>query len=77
MLQGQWDRAETGGYAQSLTQDPLPSTPLHTLLFQAAVGDHRVPNLATEIEARTVEAVEARPAVRQGPLGRQDPRLRR
>ncbi len=66
MLQGQWDRGETGGYAQSLTQDPLPSTPLHTLLFQAAVGDHRVPNLATEIEARTVEAVKRDPLYDKG-----------
>jgi len=61
MLQGQWDRAETDGYAQSLTQDPLPNTPLHTLLFQAAVGDHQVPTVATEIEARSVEAVVRQP----------------
>ena len=66
MLQGQWDRGETAGYAQSLTQDPLPSTPLHTLLFQAAVGDHRVPNVATEIEARTVEAVKRDPLYDKG-----------
>ena len=57
MLQGQWDRAETDGYAQNLTQDPLPNTPLHTLLFQAAVGDHQIPTIATEAQARTVEAV--------------------
>ena len=66
MLQGQWDRGETAGYAQSLTQDPLPSTPLHTLLYQAAVGDHRVPNVATEIEARTVEAVKRDPLYDKG-----------
>lgn len=61
MLQGQWDRAESGGYAQNITQDPLPSTPLHTLLFQAAVGDHRIPNVATEIAIRTVEGVGREP----------------
>ncbi len=57
MVQGVWDRGETDGYAQNLVQDPLTNTPLHTLLFEAAVGDHRVPNVATEIQARTVDAV--------------------
>jgi hypothetical protein len=61
MLQGQWDRGEVDGYAQNLTQDPLPNTPLHTLLFQAAVGDHRVPTVATEVQARTAEAVVRAP----------------
>lgn len=66
MLQGQWDRGEADGYAGSLTQDPLPSTPLHTLLFQAAVGDHRVPTIATEIQGRTVEAVKREPMYDDG-----------
>lgn len=66
MLQGQWDRGEANGYAQSLTQDPLPSTPLHTLLFQSAVGDHRVPNVVTEVQARTVEAVGRQPLYDDG-----------
>ena len=76
MLQGQWDRGETDGYAQNLTQDPLPNTPLHTLLFQAAVGDHQVPTVATEVEARTRRGRRPRPGVRRRPLGRPDPRLR-
>ncbi len=61
MVQGQWDRGEVDGYAQNLTQDPLPNSPLHTLLYQAAVGDHRVPTVATEIQARTAEAVVRAP----------------
>ena len=66
MLQGQWDRAESSGYASSITQDPLESTPMHTVYFQGAVGDHQVPTIATETHARTVEAVKREPLYDNG-----------
>lgn len=66
MLQGQWDRAESSGYAGSITQDPLESTPMHTVYFQGAVGDHQVPTIATETHARTVEAVKREPLYDSG-----------
>lgn len=66
MLQGQWDRAESSGYAASITQDPLESTPMHTVYFQGAVGDHQVPAIATETHARTVEAVKRDPLYDNG-----------
>jgi hypothetical protein len=51
-----WDRGEADGYAQHMTDDPLPQTPEHHVLLQAAVGDFQVSNLTAEVEARTIGA---------------------
>jgi hypothetical protein len=51
-----WDRGEADGYAQHMTSDPLPNTPEHHVLLQAAYGDHQVSNLTAEVEARTIGA---------------------
>jgi hypothetical protein len=54
LIQMLWDRAETDGYAQHLTSNPLPNTPAHQVLLLEAFGDHQVANITTETEARTV-----------------------
>jgi hypothetical protein len=51
-----WDRGEANGYAHHMTDDPLPNTPEHQVLLQAAFGDHQVANITAEIEARTIGA---------------------
>jgi hypothetical protein len=56
LLQMLWDRAETSGYAQHLTTDPLPGTPPHEVFLQVAFGDHQVANVAAEVEGRTAGA---------------------
>lgn len=56
LIQMLWDRAETNGYAQHLTDDPLPNTPAHDVLLIEAFGDHQVANVATETMARTIGA---------------------
>jgi hypothetical protein len=56
LLQMLWDRAEADGYAQHMTDDPLPNTPPHQVLLDAALGDFQVTNFAAEVEARTVGA---------------------
>jgi hypothetical protein len=61
-----WDRGEPNGYAQHLTRDPYPGTPLHTLLLIEAFGDHQVANVGTEIEARTIGAFVHQPALAPG-----------
>jgi hypothetical protein len=61
-----WDRGEADGYAQHMTGDPLPDTPEHHVLLQAAVGDFQVSNLTAEIEARTIGAHIYEPAVDPG-----------
>ncbi|HEY6653548.1 MAG TPA: hypothetical protein VI028_05440, partial [Solirubrobacterales bacterium] len=56
LMQLLWDRGEGNGYAQHMTDDPLPDTPEHHVLLQLAYGDHQVSNVAAEVEARTIGA---------------------
>jgi hypothetical protein len=51
-----WDRGEADGYAQHMTDDPLPGTPRHTVLLDVAFGDHQVTNYQADVEARTIGA---------------------
>jgi hypothetical protein len=66
LMQMLWDRAEPDGYAQHMTLDPLPNTPTHTVLMDAAFGDHQVANVAAEVEARTIGARIYQPAFDPG-----------
>ncbi len=56
LLQMLWDRAETNGYAEHITRDPYPNTPVHKVLMHIGLGDHQVSNYAAKVEARTVGA---------------------
>ncbi|HVO22072.1 MAG TPA: hypothetical protein VMW56_00425 [Candidatus Margulisiibacteriota bacterium] len=56
IVQMLWDRGETNGHAQHLTQHPYPKTPSHAVLLLGAVGDHQVSEFALQVEARTVAA---------------------
>ncbi len=56
LLQMQWDRAETNGYAQHITRDPLPNTPPHEVLLHPALGDHQVTTYSAKVAARTIGA---------------------
>lgn len=56
LLQMLWDRGEADGYAQHMTDDPLPNTPEHQVLMHAAYGDFQVTNSSAEVEARTIGA---------------------
>jgi hypothetical protein len=56
LIQMLWDRAETNGYAHFMSDEPLPGTPAHRVLLQAAWADHQVANLAAEVDARTAGA---------------------
>jgi hypothetical protein len=56
LLQMLWDRGETAGYAQQMTDRPLPHTPTHDVMLQIAFGDHQVANVTAEVEARTIGA---------------------
>jgi len=66
LLQMLWDRGEADGYAENMTDHPLPGTPSHRVLLQVAFGDHQVANVATDIEARTIGAFIHQPALRPG-----------
>ena len=49
-----------------MTTDPLPGTPAHTVLMHEAFADHQVANVTTEVEARTIGASIAWPALAPG-----------
>jgi hypothetical protein len=63
LIQSMWDRGEPNGYANHMTDDPLPGTPPHEVLIEMAYGDHQVANVQTEVEARTIGAPLRRPAL--------------
>ncbi len=63
LIQSMWDRGEPNGYANHMTDDPLPGTPPHEVLIEMAYGDHQVANVQTEVEARTIGAPLRMPAV--------------
>ncbi|WP_433240332.1 hypothetical protein ACQPYK_34275 [Streptosporangium sp. CA-135522] len=66
LIQMLWDRAETAGYAQHLTNDPLPGSPRHRLLLHVAFGDHQVSTVTAEVEARTLGARIHQPTLETG-----------
>jgi hypothetical protein len=66
MVQMLWDRGESNGYANVVTDDPLPNTPAHELLMNIGVGDHQVTNYSAETMARTVGAGIHKPIVYPG-----------
>ena len=66
LMQLVWDRGEADGYAQHMTDHPLPNTPAHNVLLQMAYGDHQVSNLSAETEARTIGARVETPALDPG-----------
>jgi hypothetical protein len=59
-----WDKTEPNGYLPYMTENPLPGTPSHNVLFQCALGDHQVNTLGAHYEARTTKAALVDPAVR-------------
>jgi hypothetical protein len=63
-----WDRGEANGYANHMTDDPLPNTPPHKVLMHIAFGDHQVAPDAANIEARTIGARIHTPAIADGRL---------
>ncbi len=63
LMQTMWDRGEPNGYANNMTDNPLPGTPAHKVLIEMAYGDHQVANVSTEVEARTIGAPLRLPGV--------------
>ena len=66
MMQMLWDRGEPDGYAERMTEDPLPDTPVHHVLMDVAFGDHQVSDYQADVEARTVGAAAHGPALYKG-----------
>lgn len=54
ILQMLWDRGETGGYVQHLTDRPYDLTPPKQVLMTVAFGDHQVAPITAQNIARTL-----------------------
>ena len=63
LMQLLWDRGEGNGYANNLTDNPLPNTNSHEVLLRVALGDHQVSNYTAEVEARTIGAKRYSPTL--------------
>ncbi|WP_231922178.1 hypothetical protein [Micromonospora krabiensis] len=66
LLQMLWDRSEANGYAQHMTDRPLPGTPKHQVLMHVAFGDQQVSPVAAEVQARTIGTRLHTPALADG-----------
>jgi hypothetical protein len=63
LIQILWDRSDPDGYVNQLTDQPLPNTPPHKVMYQVSFGDHQVANVTADTAARSAGA-----AVDQQPL---------
>jgi len=63
LIQQLWDRGEPQGYLSHLLADPLPGTPAKTILMQIGLHDAQVPNIGSEIEARSLGIPAVAPSV--------------
>jgi len=54
LLQMLWDRGETSGYVQHLTDRPYDLTPTHQVVMDVAFGDHQVANVTADNIARAL-----------------------
>lgn len=73
LIQMLWDRAETNGYANHLTGDPLPGTPAKPVLLLGAIGDHQVSEYSLRAEARTLGAAARLPLAGRDRVAEDDP----
>ena len=63
LVQLLWDRGEANGYAEAMTDKPLPNTPPHNVLMRVAFGDHQVANITAETQLRTIGGSMYSPAL--------------
>jgi hypothetical protein len=68
-----WDRGETDGYANHVTANPLPGTPVHDVLLLGAVGDHQVTEYSLRVEAATMHVPAHAPLAATGRVVERDP----
>lgn len=54
VIQMMWDRGETSGYVQHLTDKPYSLTPPHEVVMDVAFGDHQVANVTADNIARSL-----------------------
>lgn len=63
VLQMLWDRGETSGYVQHLTDRPYSLTPTHSVILTVALGDHQVAQITAFNIARTLKIPASMPLI--------------
>jgi hypothetical protein len=63
LMQMLWDRGETSGYVQHLTNRPYNLTPPHQVIMDVAFGDHQVATITSDNIARTLKIPLYQPAL--------------
>ena len=70
VIQMLWDRGEGNGYANHMTDDPLPGTPATEVLLQPRLRRPPGGQVAADVQARTYGAATNDPPLVDGPLAR-------
>jgi len=68
LLQMLWDRGETGGYVQHLTDRAYDRTPAKEVIMTVAFGDHQVAPITAQNIARTLRIPIYEPTLAEGVL---------
>lgn len=63
MVASHWDIAEPASFASHLITDPLPNTPAKKILYTIGQYDAQVPNISSDIAARTIGLKVMSPSV--------------
>lgn len=71
LIQMLWDRGETSGYVQHLTDRAYERTPAHVVILDVAFGDHQVAPITAQNIARTLRMPIYKPTLSatSAPLG--------
>jgi hypothetical protein len=66
LIQLVWDRADSNGYANHITRDPLPGSKLSRVLIQSPIGDQILTETAAELMQRSLRAKRHNPSIVDG-----------
>lgn len=63
LMQGIWDRADSNGYANHITRDPLPGSKLSRILINSPIGDQILTETAAEMMQRSLGVQRHNPSI--------------
>lgn len=66
LVQTMWDRADSNGYANHITRNPLPGSKLSRVLINAPIGDQILTETAAELMQRSLEVKRHNPSIVEG-----------
>lgn len=66
LIQVLWDRADTNGYANHITHDPLPGSKLSRVLINSPIGDQILTETAAELMQRSLQVRRHNPSIVAG-----------